>query len=594
MDQAFKEEKMRRKLIKLLIISLVLSLIWGLMEGFALAAKKELTPLEWLLMKWEDRLKYKTVKIRTYWMGSVQDWMEEKNLPTDVTTVREKIHTGDTETPFSWYNVALFEIAHPKVYVEPVSFQPWTRQAPQVLAAAIAAGNAPSVYQLADPSGALTTGLAADITDLVTEEWQNLHLKKEYFDLWKVSCWYEGRCYGLPRPSVDLPGVTYRTDWFKEAGIFNKKGEPGPPEDWTWKDFREICKKLTDPKKNRFGIGYTFAWNAIYANYDLITLYANTHGWPMTCNDRITPAWIMPDKTGKQVYRAGVIKPIVDAMKFFNEMRWVDNSLLIEQGAVSSTQFQVGRTGMFYLGMLNDLSINPEKRPYLYSSTETAEDLIRAVMAPTASYGIQPNGMFANPNMFDASLDKEHLKAAFDWVCWNFYGRGYQNQLLWQAQLREAGDTRALVSDSVALIQNCYKIEIPPMVKKLLDEIDAKHPATRKNFRDLIKKGRSLPILPYSTSYGLKVENAHEIINAEASLRYAVLIEKNASRDRIEKMMEETGAMINKKMLNYKIKDSLEKWREYFKVLDNFYKKNYPEFYGGKDYEENFVSYFKF
>jgi len=69
---------------------------------------------------------------------------------------------------------------------------------------------------------------------------------------------------------------------------------------------------------------------------------------------------------------------------------------------------------------------------------------------------------------------------------------------------------------------------------------------------------------------------------------------KDVTLDKIKEMMEESAETINKKLLNYKIKGDKEKFKAYFKAMDDFYKENYPEFYGSKGYEENFVSYFKF
>jgi len=585
---------MSNKLLRWVSIGTGVCLLLVLVGSIAFAAKKELTPLEWSYLKWQDKLKYKTVVIRDFMW--TRDWTEEENLPTDATSVREKIHTGDLDTPYDWENLALFETKYPKVYIKPcVDIGMSSREAIQNFTAAMAAGNAPSIYAAADPAAAITEGLAADITDLVTKEWQDRYLtdNPQYRDLWKTGSWYNGRCYGILGPHIEPAAITYRTDWFRKAGIFNKEGEGGPPEDWTWKDFRDICKKLTNPKEKKFAIGLLTGGH-VFANYCLITLYAVEHGWPMTCNDRLTPAWIMPDKTGKYVYRAGVIKPIIDALKFFNEMRWEDNSLLLEPNANPKTQFNAMRTAMYYKGEFAMVAINPISTPHKYSPTETTEDILRATLPPTAEYGLQPNIMFDAPILFDASLSKEELKAAFDWACWNTFGTGFINLKYRNAQQYKAGIKPAvgwLFYDAYAMP---YKTGISSMFGEILDEVSAEYPTTRKVFKELFEKSASLPIIPYSSHYGLKVENSGEIQDVENSLRYSVMVKKNASRAEIEKMVEEAATKINRKMLNYKIENSIEKWREYFKVLDDFYKKNFPRFYGSKDYEENFVSYFKF
>ena len=64
---------------------------------------------------------------------------------------------------------------------------------------------------------------------------------------------------------IDTCAVWYNKTMFDEAGI------PYPTSDWTWEDFREIAKKLTNPEKNQYGTSikpgsYQESWySTIYA-----------------------------------------------------------------------------------------------------------------------------------------------------------------------------------------------------------------------------------------------------------------------------------------------------------------------------------------
>lgn len=64
---------------------------------------------------------------------------------------------------------------------------------------------------------------------------------------------------------IDTCAVWYNKTMFDEAGI------PYPTSDWTWEDFREIAKKLTNPEKNHYGTSikpgsYQESWySTIYA-----------------------------------------------------------------------------------------------------------------------------------------------------------------------------------------------------------------------------------------------------------------------------------------------------------------------------------------
>lgn len=64
---------------------------------------------------------------------------------------------------------------------------------------------------------------------------------------------------------IDTCAVWYNKTMFDEAGI------PYPTSDWTWEDFGEIAKKLTNPEKNQYGTSikpgsYQESWySTIYA-----------------------------------------------------------------------------------------------------------------------------------------------------------------------------------------------------------------------------------------------------------------------------------------------------------------------------------------
>ena len=81
---------------------------------------------------------------------------------------------------------------------------------------------------------------------------------------------------------IDTCAVWYNKTMFDEAGI------PYPTSDWTWEDFREIAKKLTNPEKNQYGTSikpgsYQESWySTIYAyggeavSYTHLTLPTNS------------------------------------------------------------------------------------------------------------------------------------------------------------------------------------------------------------------------------------------------------------------------------------------------------------------------------
>lgn len=577
---------MSKKLLRVISIGIGISLMLVLGGSFTLASKQELTPSEWSQLGWEEKIKAKTIEIRSYmWTPS---WIEEKNLPTDVTGVREKVHSGDLSTPLAWYNIALFETAHPKVYIKPTTFNPWIPESATDLMAKMAAGNAPSIYQLLVPRVAISEGLSADITDLVRKNWDLFG--KQIIPIWKTIGWEKDHCYILPRNYTPTPALVYRKDYFEEGGIFNEKGVPGPPENWTWQEFRTIAKKLSDPKKQRWGAASN-TLDTIRVNFDLVTLYAVTHGWPIT-NLTGTTAWLFPNKTGKSTYAFGYIKPIAEGIKFFNEMRWKDNSLLIGEKSNGLQEFNSGRVAMRYFSYKYDVVSSCMYTPHKFDPVKESKDILGMALSPTTKYKLRPKCLRFSPLMFDVTLDKEQLEAAFNWAIWNLCGTGFENSLVSTFQGMQLGLPTG-GWETYVLLTTPYKVEKGPYANKIVDIAREKFPGVLKNFEEIHAKNNLFPYFPSPKEYGLEVRNASEIQKLENALRIALLMEEKISMDTIKKEMEKTAQKINTKLVNYKIKGDVERWEAYFKVIDKLYKENYPEFYGSKDYEENFANYFK-
>lgn len=60
----------------------------------------------------------------------------------------------------------------------------------------------------------------------------------------------KGDQLAIPK-DIDTCAVWYNKTMFDEAGV------EYPSADWTWDDFREIAKKLTNPEKNQYGTAIT-------------------------------------------------------------------------------------------------------------------------------------------------------------------------------------------------------------------------------------------------------------------------------------------------------------------------------------------------
>src|SRR6185312_5188062 len=125
----------------------------------------------------------------------------------------------------------------------------------------------------------------------------------------------DGRMYTVAGPELSALVIRYRKDWFREAGILNEKGEPRPPRPLTWEDFRRIAKKITDPKRGRYG----------FAGQMNDFLYNNAHDIDL----------YIPDPTGKHtwIFNARdpkLIQSLQAARAMVNDDKSVDTSVSMD------------------------------------------------------------------------------------------------------------------------------------------------------------------------------------------------------------------------------------------------------------------------
>lgn len=138
-----------------------------------------------------------------------------------------------------------------KIVVEP---QIWDQMTPKFLAAH-RAGNAPDlIWVVTDLLGdAIKSGSLADLNGMFLNKWPAEAIAERKDGYWKVC--QDGNAVRCLFHSRNFYGLTYRTDFFKEAGI-------DPATLTTWPAFIEAAKKLTvkDASGNvtRWGFGQQF------------------------------------------------------------------------------------------------------------------------------------------------------------------------------------------------------------------------------------------------------------------------------------------------------------------------------------------------
>ncbi len=154
--------------------------------------------------------------------------------------------------------IAMFEETHPGVKVEYVSGIPASDYS-EWLAGEILMGTEPDLYfVLPEDFDLLVSSGALALLDERIEGDPEFDTGV-YYEPCLRSGQSEGKQYALPHESVP-------TIMFVNKTLLEVNGIPMPDHDWTWDDFYEICRQVTNVDQRQYGV-YGYTWqDAMYSN----------------------------------------------------------------------------------------------------------------------------------------------------------------------------------------------------------------------------------------------------------------------------------------------------------------------------------------
>ncbi|SEG99943.1 multiple sugar transport system substrate-binding protein [Nonomuraea solani] len=229
---------------------------------------------------------------------------------------------------------AKFTKAHPNVTIELASGASTTDELLQKLSAGFASGVYPDIsYAFGSWASQLQeSGKAQDLTAKVKDpavKWE------EFPESARTTATPNGQVIGFPA-LVDNLALLYNKT------VFDAKKVPYPTDEWTWDDYRNAAKRLTDPAKKIYGAAYT-----VSGSEDTTWRF-----WPLL--------W----QRGGSVLTPDQKKPAfnsqagVDALEFLRAMAVDDKSVYLDQtDARYPALFEDGSIGMIISGpwVLSDL-----------------------------------------------------------------------------------------------------------------------------------------------------------------------------------------------------------------------------------------------
>ncbi|MFD2613605.1 ABC transporter substrate-binding protein [Paenibacillus gansuensis] len=280
--------------------------------------------------------------------------------------------------------IKAFQEKYPNVTVKPDT---WQYNA-QEFAVKMAGNNAPDVIGVFASEGRIVAerGWAADLTELIGNWQYGDQYLEDSFKLFE----FDSKRYGFPKGSYVMH-IMYNKKLFDDAGVAY------PQAGWTWDQFVDTAKKLTNRDKGISGFGTTGKGGAatwIWSNF----LYQAGGEAEVTEGGKVKAAF-GSDAGAK-------------ALQLYKDLRWkhdVLNPNALADGADINTDFGNGKIAMITHGdwvvsmMINQFKMKPEQ--------------IGIVPMPVGPGGKSQAVQGGSFEIINANVkDKDKLQAAFDWI----------------------------------------------------------------------------------------------------------------------------------------------------------------------------------
>jgi multiple sugar transport system substrate-binding protein len=234
-----------------------------------------------------------------------------------------------------------FHTAHPNVTINVSSGASTTDDLLQKLSATFASGKNPDIsYAYGSWAGQLgKSGRTLDFTAKVAAPsvgWSELP------EAARLTAAPNGKVIGFPA-LVDNLALVYNTKLFDDAGVAY------PTDQWTWDDFRNAAKKITDPSKKIYGTAFS-----VSGSED-----TTWHLWPLLWQ---RGGQILSTDGKKAAFGSAAG---VDSLEMLRQMAVVDKSMYLDQTDEKyGPLFASGHVGMIITGPWQLIDLVTAKTPY--------------------------------------------------------------------------------------------------------------------------------------------------------------------------------------------------------------------------------------
>ncbi len=494
------------------------------------------------------------------------DEAPQKYFPT---LIEQKTHELDIRAFLApYFNQAVFSLKFPMVRTENLEFHAQGANKNSLLLIALKSGRAPAVYMLErkDCPRILRQGLFADITDYI-KDWEQT---KNFPVIPMSDATYMGRIYGVPSKHLQMDALMYRRDWISEDSKlktwFTKKGwlhpsdgKPYIPSRWTYNEFTELTKLITDTDPDRRRRGYVDRPGSM--------LFLEAHGLAHGLMTFIEYIKFSGDKTTWVFDRENPL--YLEGMKRVRDIVWVDRSVRTGvEVTYSSAQddFYGGRAGIAYTTSSMVLTKSLNSKYSIFGNKQPFSDVVGLTAMPGSVEA--PNSMLPDCALvgFSPKLKPDQLAAAVEWVKSLQYGEFVNTAIFFEAKEAELLGTASLVLRNA--LASVYDVDF----KNFNIDFTGSFSKIMVDFYDSLRiaQKQSSPLLgiPKFEDFGLKGIPLRAIQDQIRLMFEKATIDSNPNYDKI---LSDCEGYVNSAILNYKDVNDAEKYENFLKASIEFF-----------------------
>jgi hypothetical protein len=494
---------------------------------------------------------------------------DEKPQAYFKTLVEQKMHELDLKLfLLPYYNQATYSLKYPMVRVVNLNFSTIGANKNSLLLIALKSGRAPAMYTLErkDCPRILKQGLFADITDQI-KVWDQA---KNFPVIPMSDATYMGRIYGVPSKHLQMDALMYRRDWLmkepqlrnwcaKKGWMHPSDGEPYIPTKWTYKDFTELVKLITDtdPDKKRKG----------YVDRPGSMLYLEAHGLAQGLMTFIEYIKFSGDKTTWVFDKDNPL--YLDGMKRVRDIVWCDRSVRTGVEVTYSgahDDFYGNRAGISYATSSMVLTKSLNSKYSVFGNAKAFADIVGLTTMPCseeAPFTMLPDCALVG---FSPKLTQDQLAVAVDWIKLLQYGEFVNTALFFEVREAELlGSASLILRNALASVYDIdfkdFRVDFTGSFSKIMvDFYDSLRVSQRRS--------SSLIGVPKFEDFGLKTIPLRAIQDQIRLMFEKAMID---SLPNYAKILSSCDGYVNSAILNYKDDNDAQKYEEFLKATIEFF-----------------------